>query len=138
MEKEDSLTNFLEFGEQQPIEIPEEMPLMAIRDLIVFPSMIVPLFVGRDASVKAVNEAMAGERLIFLVAQKDPAKEHPTREDLYGVGVVAMIMNGKIRVFLANTINKLSNTCRSSKAAMVFDTEDYIVSCYIKYFLNLR
>ncbi len=92
MEKEDSLTNFLEFGEQQPIEIPEEMPLMAIRDLIVFPSMIVPLFVGRDASVKAVNEAMAGERLIFLVAQKDPAKEHPTREDLYNVGVVAMII----------------------------------------------
>ncbi len=92
MEKEDSLTNFLEFGEQQPIEIPEELPVMAIRDLIIFPSMIVPLFVGREASVKAVSEATAEDRLIFLVAQKDPAKEHPEREDLYEVGVVAMII----------------------------------------------
>ena len=51
---------------------------------------------------------------------------------------MTMIMNGKIRKFLANTINKLSNTCRCSKAAMVFNTEDDIASCYIKNFLNFR
>ncbi len=65
---------------------------MAVRDLIVFPSMIVPLFVGRESSVGAVNESLAGDRLIFLVAQKDPGKEHPTKDDLYQVGVVAMII----------------------------------------------
>ena len=92
MDREDSLTNFLEFEDQQSVEIPEELPLMAVRDLIVFPSMIVPLFVGREPSVGAVNEALAGDRLIFLVAQKDPGREQPGTKDLFHVGVVAMII----------------------------------------------
>jgi ATP-dependent Lon protease len=92
MDRENSLMHEVEFGDQQPVEIPEELPLMAVRDVIVFPSMIVPLFIGREASVAAVNEALAGDRLIFLVTQKDALEEVPTKEGLYNTGVVAMIM----------------------------------------------
>ncbi|MGC8735429.1 MAG: endopeptidase La [Dissulfurimicrobium sp.] len=79
-------------GGQQTIEIPDELPLMALRDVIVFPSMVVPLFVGREASVAAVNEALRSNRLIFLTAQKDPAEETPDRDDFYHLGVAAAII----------------------------------------------
>ncbi len=92
MEIEDSITDMLEIEDSGSIEIPEELPLMAVRDLIIFPSMIVPLFVGRETSVAAVNEALASDRLIFLTSQKVADEETPTAEDLYRTGVVASIM----------------------------------------------
>ncbi len=92
MEIEDSITDMLEIEDVDSVEIPDELPLMAVRDLIIFPSMIVPLFVGRETSVAAVNEALAGDRLIFLTAQKVIEDDHPTAEGLYTTGVVASIM----------------------------------------------
>jgi ATP-dependent Lon protease len=89
---EDTITNLLEIDDQEPIEIPEELPLMPVRDVIVFPSMIIPLFIGREASVAAINEALASDRMIFLVTQKDASEENPTKDGLYKTGVVAMIM----------------------------------------------
>lgn len=76
----------------QDLEIPKVLPLMAVRDVVVFNYMIIPLFVGRPSSVEAVNEALAGHKLLMLVTQKDPAKDDPRSEDLYQVGMVAMIM----------------------------------------------
>ena len=55
----------------QDINIPDVLPLLAVRDVVVFPYMILPLFVGREASIKAVEEAMAGQKIIFLAAQKN-------------------------------------------------------------------
>ncbi|MDL1958589.1 MAG: endopeptidase La [Deltaproteobacteria bacterium] len=92
MDIEDSITDLLEIDDQEPIEIPEALPLMPVRDVIVFPSMIIPLFIGREASVAAINEALASDRLIFLVTQKDASEENPSKEGLYKTGVVAMIM----------------------------------------------
>ncbi|MCK4425904.1 MAG: LON peptidase substrate-binding domain-containing protein, partial [Deltaproteobacteria bacterium] len=92
MDIENTITNLLEIDDQEPIEIPEELPLMPVRDVIVFPSMIIPLFIGREASVAAINEALTSDRMIFLVTQKDASEENPSKDGLYKTGVVAMIM----------------------------------------------
>ncbi len=67
-------------------------PVLPLRDIVVFPHMIVPLFVGRDKSVSALEAAMAADKEIFLVAQLDPAEDDPQREDLYEVGVTATVL----------------------------------------------
>ncbi|MDY0397253.1 MAG: endopeptidase La [Desulfuromonas thiophila] len=67
------------------------IPLLPLRDIVIFPQMVTPLFVGRPRSVGALEQAMAGERLIFLVAQNDAEVDDPALEDLYRVGTVAHI-----------------------------------------------
>ncbi|MDX1776903.1 MAG: LON peptidase substrate-binding domain-containing protein, partial [Desulfobulbales bacterium] len=81
-----------DFADRQDIEIPEELPLMAVRDVVVFNSMIIPLFVGRPSSVAAVNEALSRDKLLVLLTQKDATQEDPEFDDLYQVGMVSMIM----------------------------------------------
>ncbi len=78
--------------EKDPIEIPETMPLLPVRDIVVFPYMFLPLFVGRDSSIEAVEESMANERFILLSTQKDHSKDDPDSEDVYTIGTVGMIM----------------------------------------------
>ena len=72
--------------------IPDSLPLLPIRDAVVFPSMILPLFVGRDVSVQAIETALEGDRLLALATQRDPEIEDPGPDDLYSVGTVGMIM----------------------------------------------
>ena len=82
------------------------LPLLPLRDIVVFPGMIVPLFVGRDKSVVALEKAMAADKEIFLVAQLDPAEDDPDMDDLYTIGVTATIMqllklpDGTVRVLV--------------------------------------
>ena len=82
------------------------LPLLPLRDIVVFPGMIVPLFVGRDKSVVALEKAMAANKEIFLVAQLDPAEDDPGKDDLYDIGVTASIMqllklpDGTVRVLV--------------------------------------
>src|SRR5512145_2510787 len=73
-------------------DIPEVLPLLPVRDIVIFPYMTLPLFVGREGSVAAVDEALARDRYIFLATQKDASVEDPTEGDLYRTGTVAMIM----------------------------------------------
>ncbi len=86
--------------------IPRSLPLLPIRDAVVFPSMILPLFVGRDVSIHAVEAAVEGDRLLALVTQKDSEVEEPTPEDLYSIGTVGMILrlmrlpDGRIKVLV--------------------------------------
>ena len=81
-------------------------PVLPLRDIVVFPHMIVPLFVGRDKSVAALEAAMGADKEIFLVAQLDPAEDDPAREDLYEVGVTATVLqllklpDGTVRVLV--------------------------------------
>ena len=70
----------------------QTFPLLPLRDIVVFPGMVVPLFVGRDKSVAALEAAMEGSKDIFLLAQLDPGCDDPAREDLYDVGVVARVL----------------------------------------------
>ena len=82
------------------------LPVLPLRDIVVFPSMIVPLFVGRDKSVAALEAAMAADKEIFLVAQLDPAEDDPSRDDLYSIGVTASVLqllklpDGTVRVLV--------------------------------------
>ena len=81
-------------------------PLLPLRDIVVFPQMIVPLFVGRDKSVAALEAAMEGDKEIFLVSQLDPAEDDPGRDSLYDTGVVAVVLqllklpDGTVRVLV--------------------------------------
>jgi ATP-dependent Lon protease len=72
--------------------IPIDLPLLPLRDVVVFPHMVIPLFVGRPKSIKALESAMEAERRIMLVAQKAAAKDEPSVEDMFEVGCVATIL----------------------------------------------
>jgi ATP-dependent Lon protease len=84
-------------------------PLLPLRDIVVFPGQVVPLFVGRAKSVAALEEAMAGSKDIFLLAQLDPGCDDPDRDDLYDIGVVAQVLqllklpDGTVRVLVEGT-----------------------------------
>lgn len=81
-------------------------PLLPLRDIVVFPGMVVPLFVGREKSVAALEAAMAGDKDIFLLAQLDPGCDDPDRDDLYETGVIASVLqllklpDGTVRVLV--------------------------------------
>ncbi len=81
-------------------------PLLPLRDIVVFPGMVVPLFVGRPGSVAALESAMEGDKDIFLLAQLDPACDDPVKDDLYEVGVIAQVLqmlklpDGTVRVLV--------------------------------------
>src|SRR6476469_3058590 len=88
------------------VQIPDELPVLPLRDIVIYPFMIVPLFVSRDRSIKAVEEALGKDRMILLVSQKDVNKEEPEQDDLYTVGTAAIIMrmlklpDGRIRILI--------------------------------------
>ena len=82
----------LEIKEESEIDIPSSLPILPVRDVVIFPYMILPLFVGRDISIKAIEQAVDENKLILLVSQKDVNIETPTRADLYTVGTVGTIL----------------------------------------------
>lgn len=93
--------------EGEAIEFKENLPLLPVRDLVVYPFMILPLFVGRETSIKAVEEALNNtDRLILLASQKDITAENPTPSEIYEMGTVAMIMrmrklpDGRIKILI--------------------------------------
>ena len=68
------------------------LPLLPLRDIIVFPHMVVPLFVGRQKSIKALEEAVANKRLIFLATQKDAKVNDPVADDMYQIGTIGNVV----------------------------------------------
>jgi ATP-dependent Lon protease len=100
----DSIDLIQEDGE--PVEIPDILPLLPVRDVVVFTYMVLPLFVGRDKSIRAVDAAMAKDRLLLLATQSDVVVENPTPEEIYRVGTVAMIIrmfklpDGRVKVLV--------------------------------------
>ena len=88
------------------LQIPNELPLLPLRDIVIYPFMIVPLFVSREKSIRAVDKALGEDRMILLTCQKDLDKEEPQQDDLYKVGTVAVIMrmlklpDGRIRILV--------------------------------------
>lgn len=89
------------------IEFKETLPLLPIRDLVVYPFMILPLFVGRESSIKAVEESLNNtDRLILLASQKDISAESPSPSEIYELGTVAMIMrmrklpDGRVKILI--------------------------------------
>jgi ATP-dependent Lon protease len=104
-------------------------PVLPLRDIVVFPSMIVPLFVGRDKSVAALEAAMAADKEIFLVAQLDPAEDDPAREDLYEVGVTATVLqllklpDGTVRVLVEGKVRGRLDTLTEGDAYLTATIE---------------
>jgi ATP-dependent Lon protease len=108
--------NFNHFSEDirdmllQDFEMPEQLPLLPVRDTVVFPHMVLPLFVGRPASLAAVKQAMEENRLIFLAAQKNLGQEEPGKDDIYRTGTVAMIMrmvklnDGRVKILVQGVV----------------------------------
>src|SRR5947199_3275749 len=106
-EIEKEMVETLEPSEPDPqLQIPDELPLLPLRDIVIYPFMIVPLFVSRERSIRAVDEALGEHRMILLACQKDLDKEEPKQDDLYKVGTVAVIMrmlklpDGRIRILV--------------------------------------
>src|SRR5512136_669675 len=89
---------------EQKLQIPPRLPVLLLRDITVFPYMIVPLFVGREKSKNAVDQALSSHRMILLLTQKDMETEDPKREEVYDMGTVALIMrmlklpDGRVRI----------------------------------------
>ena len=92
--------------ETEILNLPETLPLIPVRDVVVFPYMVLPLFISREKSIKSLEGALSKDRLVFLVAQKNLSVEDPSPKDLYRVGTVALVMrmlklpDGKIKVLV--------------------------------------
>ncbi len=128
MDFNDSLSIGMDdFTDHEDMVIPPELPMMAVRDVVVFNYMIIPLFVGRPSSVEAVNAALEGDKLLMLLTQKDATRDNPEPEDLYKTGMVCMVMrtlklpDGRLKV-LVQAVSK-------AKVKKYSQTEPY---CLVK------
>ena len=92
--------------DNEELKIPDILPLLPVRDVVVYPYMILPLFVGREISIAAVDYALSRDRLIFLATQQEVSDEDPVPETIYKVGTVAMIMrmlklpDGRVKILV--------------------------------------
>ncbi|MFW6324245.1 MAG: endopeptidase La, partial [Desulfovibrionales bacterium] len=93
-------------NQEKSIDIPTKLPMLAVRDIVIFNYMILPLFVGREKSVQAVDAALNDNRYILISTQKDEKVDEPGKDDVYDVGTVAMIMrmlkmpDGRLKVLV--------------------------------------
>ncbi|MFP4212797.1 MAG: endopeptidase La [Desulfohalobiaceae bacterium] len=100
------VTESQEQGEGSQVDLPEQMPLLAVRDIVIFNYMILPLFVGRNKSIQAIEAALNEKRYILVNTQKDEKVEEPGVDDVYETGTVAMIMrmlkmpDGRLKVLV--------------------------------------
>ncbi len=98
------------------------LPILPLRDIVVFPHRIVPLFVGREKSVAALEAAMAADKELFLVAQLDPGEDDPDRDALYDLGVIATAMqllklpDGTVRVLVEGVSGPGSSISKRARA----------------------
>ena len=105
----------------------QQFPLLPLRDIVVFPGMVVPLFVGREKSVAALEAAMEASKDIFLLAQLEPGCDDPERDDLYDVGVVAQVLqllklpDGTVRVLVEGKARARLHDLRAEGEYVVAD-----------------
>ncbi|NCP65979.1 MAG: endopeptidase La [Paraglaciecola sp.] len=103
-----------------------EMPVLALRDVVVYPHMVIPLFVGREKSIRCLEAAMEKDKQIFLVAQKDAGVDEPSSKDMYSVGTIATILqllklpDGTVKVLVEGNLR--------GEISRFTHTEDYFVA----------
>jgi ATP-dependent Lon protease len=121
----------------ETFDVEERLPLLPLRDVVIFPFMTIPLFVGRTASVNAIEEAVARDRLLFAVAQRRPDISEPAREDLYRVGTVVRVLqlfrlpDGTMRVLVEGIARMQAKRIQISPeitSALVVPLEDAVPS----------
>src|SRR5690554_920554 len=105
-----------------PQDIVQDYPLLPLRDVVVFPHMVVPLFVGREKSIQALEAAMEGSKEILLVAQRDASTDEPGPDDVFEMGTLATVLqmlrlpDGTVKVLVeGNARAAISNVSRSEE-----------------------
>ena len=113
------------------MEIKRKLPLLPLRDIVVFPSMVIPLFVGRDKSISALNEVMQNEKKIILITQKNSEVDDPKKNDVFAYGCESNILqllklpDGTVKVLVeGNKRVKISE----------FKDEEKFITCEYEYF----
>ncbi len=116
------------------MEIKRNLPLLPLRDIVVFPSMVIPLFVGRDKSISALNEVMQGDKKIILVTQKNSEVDDPKKNDIFSYGCESNILqllklpDGTVKVLVeGNKRVKITD----------FKDEDKFINCSFEYFNDI-
>jgi ATP-dependent Lon protease len=110
-------------GQKTLPSVPVDLPLLPLRDVVVFPHMVIPLFVGRPKSIKALEVAMETERRIMLVAQKTAAKEEPVATDMFDMGCVATIL--QLLKLPDGTVKVLVEGLQRARVVTVTDQSTY-------------
>lgn len=105
------------------------LPLLPLRDVVVYPHMVIPLFVGREKSIMALEQAMSDDKQVLLVAQKDAAIDQPRQQDLYTIGTVATIL--QLLKLPDGTVKVLVEGQQRAKIIDVRDTEGSFQSEYV-------
>jgi ATP-dependent Lon protease len=103
-----------------------DLPLLPLRDVVVFPHMVIPLFVGRPKSIKALESAMESGKSILLVAQKTAAQDDPTPEDLYDTGSVATVL--QMLKLPDGTVKVLVEGTQRARVLYVVDTDTHLTA----------
>ena len=110
---------------QADVEATSAVPLLPLRDVVVFPHMVIPLFVGRPKSIKALESAMESGKQIMLVAQKTAAKDEPKTEDLFDMGCISSIL--QMLKLPDGTVKVLVEGVQRAKASQVEDNGDFFL-----------
>src|SRR5262245_49291527 len=103
----------------------EEIMVLMLRDVVVYPHMVIPLFVGRKKSVKALELAVLGNKKILLVAQKNPAEDEPSPENIYTIGTVSNIL--QMLQLPDGTVKVLVEGVQRAKVTQFISHDDYLV-----------
>ena len=117
---EDQYEDLIEEKDQK-LHVPKELPVLMLRDIVVFPYMVVPLFVGREKSKNAVDQALSSHRMILLVTQKSAEVEDPKQDDVFEIGTVALIMrmlklpDGRIRILAQGLVRAKIESLKEEK-----------------------
>ena len=106
--------------------IENNIPVLPLRDIVVFPHMVVPLFVGRDKSGKALEKVMAGDKRIMLITQKSASVDDPKKDDLFDFGTIANVL--QLLKLPDGTVKVLVEGLQRASINMFTDNEDYLVS----------
>ena len=104
----------------------KSLPVLPLRDLVVFPNMVAPLFVGREQSVNALNFVMAGDKKIFLLSQKNSKVDNPNKENLYTFGTIAKII--QLLKLPDGTLKVLVEGVQRAKATKINFNKDFITA----------
>ena len=103
-----------------------EIPVLALRDVVIYPQMVIPLFVGREKSIRCLDLAMENDKQVFLVAQKDAAIDDPNANDLYSVGTVATIL--QMLKLPDGTVKVLVEGAKRAEVTEFVETEQYFTA----------
>ena len=106
--------------------IEEKIPVLPLRDIVVFPHMVVPLFVGRDKSVGALEKVMTGDKKIMLISQKSASIDDPKKDDLFDFGTIANVLQLlKLPDGTVISAEQIQQDIRDQGSVIVFDSRDY-------------